>query len=145
MTQTPTDALRLVPDDHLAALIQQADDSFGYSMEMVRLVDGVRTYRLKIAGQDPSEITDGDDNDYDAQQACYRLINAAKNKVRADAVRTALAAAPASPLPGGGDEDLIAELKEAREHLARCVELVPAPGAIDAADAFLARNGKGEG
>ncbi len=40
---------------------------------------------------------------------------------------------------------LIAELKEAREHLARCVELVPAPGAIDAADAFLARNGKGEG
>lgn len=98
---TPTDALRLVPDDHLAALIQQADDGFGYSMEMVRLVDGVRTYRLKIAGQDPSEITDGDDNDYDAQQACYRLINAAKNKVRADAVRTALAAAPASPLPGG--------------------------------------------
>ncbi len=40
---------------------------------------------------------------------------------------------------------LIAELKEAREHLARCVELVPAPGAIEAADAFLARNGKGEG
>ncbi len=40
---------------------------------------------------------------------------------------------------------LIAELKEAREHLARCVELVPAPGAIEAADAFLARNGKGDG
>lgn len=40
---------------------------------------------------------------------------------------------------------LIAELKEAKEHLARCVELVPAPGAIEAADAFLARNGKGEG
>jgi len=40
---------------------------------------------------------------------------------------------------------LIAELKEAREHLARCVELVPAPGAIEAADAFLARNGKGKG
>lgn len=40
---------------------------------------------------------------------------------------------------------LIAELKEAREHLTRCVELVPAPGAIEAADAFLARNGKGEG
>ncbi len=40
---------------------------------------------------------------------------------------------------------LIAELKEARGHLARCVELVPAPGAIEAADAFLARNGKGEG
>lgn len=40
---------------------------------------------------------------------------------------------------------LIAELKEAREHLARCVELVPAPGAIDAADAFLARNGEGKG
>jgi len=40
---------------------------------------------------------------------------------------------------------LIAELKEAREHLARCVELVPEPGAIEAADAFLARNGKGEG
>ncbi|WP_295195090.1 hypothetical protein [uncultured Brevundimonas sp.] len=56
-----------------------------------------------------------------------------------------VAAAPASPLPGGGDEALIAELKEARKHLARCVELVPAPGAIDAADAFLARNGKGEG
>lgn len=40
---------------------------------------------------------------------------------------------------------LIAELKEATEHLTRCVELVPAPGAIEAADAFLARNGKGEG
>lgn len=102
----PTDALRLVPDDHLAALIQQADDGFGYSMEMVRLVDGVRTYRLKIEGQETVEITDGDDNDYDAQQACYRLINAAKNKVRADAVRTALAAAPASPLPGGGWQDI---------------------------------------
>lgn len=37
---------------------------------------------------------------------------------------------------------LIAELREARGHLARCVELVPEPGAIDAADAF---NGKGEG
>ncbi|PZT99883.1 MAG: hypothetical protein DI624_04210 [Brevundimonas sp.] len=37
---------------------------------------------------------------------------------------------------------LIAELREARGHLSRCVELVPEPGAIDAADAF---NGKGEG
>ena len=36
---------------------------------------------------------------------------------------------------------LIAELKEARGYLARCVELVPAPGAIEAADAFFARNG----
>ena len=55
-----------------------------------------------------------------------------------------VAAAPASPLPGGGDEALIAELKEAREHLARCVELVPEPGAIEAADAFLARNGESQ-
>lgn len=86
----PTDALRLVPDDQLAALIQQADDGFGYSMEMVRLVDGVRTYRLKIEGQETVEITDGEDNDYEAQQVCYRLIAEAKNKVRADAIRCAL-------------------------------------------------------
>lgn len=86
--------VRMVPDDELAAMIQQADDGFGYSMEMVRLVDGVRTYRLKIAGQETVEITDCEDNDYEASQACYRLISAAKNKVRADAIRTILAAAP---------------------------------------------------
>jgi hypothetical protein len=59
----------------------------------------------------------------------------------------------ATPIEGDGQTatllreaaDVTAELKEAKEHLARCVELVPAPGAIEAADAFLARNGKGEG
>ena len=70
-----------------------------------------------------------------------------------------LAAAPASPLPGGGDEALIAELKEAREVIARLgsSEAFDMPQAIsgplageirarmDYARAFLARNGKGEG
>lgn len=68
-------------------------------------------------------------------------------------------AAPASPLPGGGNEALIAELKEAREVIARLgsSEAFDMPQAIsgplageirarmDYARAFLARNGKGEG
>lgn len=103
MKNQETDALRLVPDDQLAALIQQADDGFGYSMEMVRLVDGVRTYRLKIEGQETVEITDGEDNDYEAQQVCYRLIAEAKNKVRADAIRCALFAFD-STRPGSGQD-----------------------------------------
>lgn len=60
--------------------------------------------------------------------------------IQADANAAFIAAANPATIKA-----LIAELKEAREHLARCVELVPAPGAIEAADAFLARNGKGEG
>ena len=51
----------------------------------------------------------------------------------------------AEPVARAEINRLRAELKEAKEHLARCVELVPAPGAIEAADAFIARNGKGEG
>lgn len=39
---------------------------------------------------------------------------------------------------------LTAELKEARGHLERCVQVFPVMGALDAAEAFLARNGKGE-
>ena len=58
---------------------------------------------------------------------------------RADYDRDAAFIAAANP---AAIKALIAELREARGHLARCVELVPEPGAIDAADAF---NGKGEG
>lgn len=60
--------------------------------------------------------------------------------IQADANAAFIAAANPATIKA-----LIAELKEAKKHLARCVELVPASGAIEAADAFLARNGKGEG
>ncbi|WP_082064367.1 hypothetical protein [Brevundimonas sp. KM4] len=70
-----------------------------------------------------------------------------------------LSAAPASPLPGGGDEALIAELKEAKGLLADLMtwfgkypEFKPNPDYmigvtedISKTRAFLARNGKGEG
>lgn len=36
------------------------------------------------------------------------------------------------------------ELKEALEHLTRCIELVPEPGAIEAAESFLAKAQGGE-
>ena len=71
-----------------------------------------------------------------------------------------LSSAPASPLPGGGDEALIAELKEAKrlmkpfavyyeindldERAADDAIEVPV-GDLRLVRAFLARNGKGEG
>lgn len=58
-------------------------------------------------------------------------------------------AAPASLLPGGGNEALIAELKEAKTLLSKARgDLYIDPNGIDMLDqinAFLARNGKGEG
>lgn len=57
----------------------------------------------------------------------------------------ALLAAPASPLPGGGDEALTAELKVARGLLQRWRSDLPTEALEDLTDAFLARNGKGEG
>lgn len=65
------------------------------------------------------------------------------------AVCSELAAAPASPLQGGGDEALIAELKEAKTLLSKARgDLYIDRNGIDMLDqinAFFARNGKGEG
>ena len=59
--------------------------------------------------------------------------------------RAALKAAPASPLPEGGDEALIAELKEARGLLKEALDDFISDEMEQAIRAFLARNGKGEG
>lgn len=74
----------------VAAAIEEADSHLGYSNEMIRLVDGVTTRRLKIAGE-TYEFTDDDSNDYDAHGAASEVIAKVRNKLRADAVLEVLA------------------------------------------------------
>jgi len=93
------------PDrEALAEAIKDADDSFGYSMNLISLVDGETTYRLQIG----DEVTEHPDTD-----ECYEKIAIARNKVRADAI-LALSPPPSDhlvsePLEGAGDVVLKAD------------------------------------
>jgi len=63
----------------LAELLEQADANFGFSLELVRLVDGLSTYRLRIG--DLVWENEADDNDW-----AYELIAQKKAQRRAAAV-----------------------------------------------------------
>lgn len=82
------EALTVAPErreptrEEIADALEEADQTFGYSMEMVRLIDGVRTFRLKI-GESTSEITDEEENGHDAQHVCYGRIAKARAAHRA--------------------------------------------------------------
>lgn len=83
-------------------------------------------------------------------KAADRALKADYRKQAKLTFKAMLAAAPASPLPGGGDEALIAELKEARGLLVQSLNGLALETVDDFAlrnrlQAFLARNGKGEG
>lgn len=65
----------------------------GYSYELVRLVDGIRTYRVKI-GDISKEFSDDDpeDNCFDASERAYAFIGAYRRRQQAREIIAALAA-----------------------------------------------------
>ncbi len=74
----------------IASAIEAADQSSGFSMSLIRLVDGVSTNRLTI-GDEVFEFTDyvGDEM-LSAEEQCYAKITEMKNRARSSAVLTAL-------------------------------------------------------
>lgn len=68
----------------IANAIREADAAFSYSFNLTKLVDGVSTHTLRIAGREPIDFEDREDG--------YSVIEEHRNRVRADAVLAALAA-----------------------------------------------------
>lgn len=75
--------------DKITAAIEDADRRLAYGMELIRLVDGDHTYRLKIDGQ-TLLYTDSETDEWNAQDRLYAYVGEAKNRIRADAVLAAL-------------------------------------------------------
>lgn len=71
----------------LAAALQLADAQFGFSKTLIRLVDGVHTFRLEIDG---NEYTYTDDVELDASDACYAHIARSRAAARSVAILSAL-------------------------------------------------------
>ena len=69
----------------IATALEEADATFGYRSEMVRLVDGISTRRLSINGE-VVHFTDSETNDFDAQSECSAYIAIARANWRADAL-----------------------------------------------------------
>ncbi|KPF47096.1 hypothetical protein [Rhizobium sp. AAP43] len=67
--------------EKVATAIDSVDLS--HSMRLIRLVDGVSTYRLELDGA-VEEITDTDEDD--AIDLCYALIRKVKQRKQAEAV-----------------------------------------------------------
>lgn len=100
------------PDrEAIERVIDDADRRLAYSMNLVRLVDGDRTYRLQIDGQSLT-FTDSDTPEWNAQERLYAHVAECKSRIRADAIPS-LFTAPASASPalsaptGDGQEDQI--------------------------------------
>jgi len=85
--------------------IRNADEDFGYSIRLTRLVDGEATYTLRLPGAEPMEFESNEDaNEY---------VSAERNKRRADAVLLAFAQQPEGWRPiqtAPADEPFIAGL-----------------------------------
>lgn len=73
----------------IADAIAQAD--VGFSMSLIRLVDGVHTYRLTYSDGEIQEFSDDETDDFDAQDRLYAHVRARKRQRQADAVLAALA------------------------------------------------------
>jgi hypothetical protein len=78
----------LAAREMITEAIGRADDAFGYSFNMTKLVDGVATHTLTMDGFEPIDFEDRDDG--------YRVIAERRNRSRADAVLAALRPTPAS-------------------------------------------------
>lgn len=65
---------------------ERAEKGLAYSIELVRLVDNVETRRLTVQGE-RFEYTDGEDNHFDANQACYDHLSRVRHDLRLAAVR----------------------------------------------------------
>jgi len=79
----------------IATAIRKADDAFGYSFDMVSLINGVATHRLTMDGFDPVDFEDLEDGldpvDFEDRDDGYALIEERRNLLRADAILAALA------------------------------------------------------
>lgn len=68
----------------VAKAIGDADAAFGYSCNLTRLVDGIATYTLTMAGYEPAEFDSIDD--------AHLVIAERRNAARADAIPSTLSA-----------------------------------------------------
>lgn len=75
----------------IAEAVGQADASFGYNLQLTRLVDGETTYTLTIEGVEPGE--------YDDREDALLAIDERRAAHRANAIRAALAVSRA-PVQG---------------------------------------------
>lgn len=75
--------------EKVAAAIDSVDLS--HNMRLIRLVDGVSTYRLELDGV-VEEFTDTDEDD--AIDLCYARIRQVKQRKQAEAVIAALSPSP---------------------------------------------------
>ncbi|MGV0879486.1 hypothetical protein V6767_20335 [Martelella sp. FLE1502] len=75
-------------DDRIVAKIAEAIDGaeFGYSMKLVRLVDGESTYRVEIEGK----VEHFTDNEERAIDQAYARIREVKQRKQAEAVISVL-------------------------------------------------------
>ena len=81
--------------DKIADAIASAD--IGFSMNLIRLVDGVHTYSLTYSDGERLEFCDDDTDDFDAQDRLYAHVRTRKRRMQATAV---LAVLPASAAKG---------------------------------------------
>lgn len=88
--------------EKVAAAIDSVDLS--HSMRLIRLVDGVSTYRLELDGA-VEEFTDTDEDD--AIDLCYARIRQVKQRKQAEAVIAALSPSPQSNVAGDHHELLM--------------------------------------
>lgn len=75
----------LVDREAVAGAIEEADRRIAYSMDLVRLVDGDHTYRLKIDGETLT-FTDSETPEWNAQERLYAHVAKVKDQIRADAI-----------------------------------------------------------
>lgn len=68
----------------VAKAIGVADAAFGYSCNLTRLVDGIATYTLTMAGHEPAE--------FDSINDAHLVIAERRNAARADAILSTLSA-----------------------------------------------------
>lgn len=81
-------------EEMIAEAIEGADNSFSYSFNLTRLVDGVETHTLTMAGFDPVDFEDRGDG--------YRLISERRNALRAKAILATIPATGHAATEGEG-------------------------------------------
>ena len=86
--------------DRVATALEGVD--IGHSMTLVRLVDGVHTYTLKIQGEIETFV---DNDDSDAVDQVYARIREVKHRIQAEAVVAALTSDADRPDTGEGQVD----------------------------------------
>lgn len=75
----------------IAKAIDDADSSFGYNMRLVKLLDGVSTYKLTIGLEEWIFVDyQGEDELDDAVEQCHAMIRKKRNETRAYHVMEAL-------------------------------------------------------